>query len=66
MRKYKYANVNEQYTEADIRRCSGKKVFLKILPNTQENTYVGVFFLIKLQTCNFNKKERDSDTGVFL
>ena len=37
------------YLEADRsshRRCSIKKVFLKIL---QENTYVGISFLIKLQ-----------------
>ena len=31
------------------RRCSVKKVFLKILQNSQENTCVRVSFLIKLQ-----------------
>ena len=36
-----------------------KKVFLKILQNSQENTGARVFFLIKLQAsaCNFIKKE---------
>ena len=52
--------------EAVIRRCSVKKVFLKILESSQENTCASVSFLIKLQakTCNFIKK--DSGTGVFL
>ena len=40
-----------------------KKVFLKILQNSQENTCVGVSFLIKPQTCNFIKKE--TPTRVF-
>ena len=31
------------------RRCSVKKVFLEIVQNSQENTCVGVSFLIKLQ-----------------
>ena len=41
------------------RRCSIKKVFLKILQNSQENTCGRVSFLIKLQAeaCNFIKKE---------
>ena len=45
------------------RRCSlKKKVFLKILQNSQENTYVRVSFLTKLQAwglraTNFIKKE---------
>ena len=40
-------------------RYSIKKVFLKISPNSQENTCVSVSFLIKLQafTCNLIKKE---------
>ena len=40
-------------------RCSIKQVFLKISQNSQENTLVGVSFLIKLQVsaCNFIKKE---------
>ena len=46
-------------TEAVIRRCSVKKVFLEILQNSQKNTCARVSFLIKLQTsaCNFIKKE---------
>ena len=35
--------------EAVARRCSAKKVFLKIFQNSLENTCVGVSFLIKLQ-----------------
>ena len=49
------------------RRCSIKKVFLKISQNWQENTFVGVFFLKKVPF--FYKKspvlERDFDSGVF-
>ena len=43
--------------EAVVRRCSVKKVFLKISQNSKENTQV--FFTIKLQAqaCNFIKKE---------
>ena len=48
-----------------VRRCSVKKMSLKISQNSQENTCVGVSFLIKLQseTCNFIKKE--TPTHVF-
>ena len=43
-----------------------KKVFLKILQNSQGNKCAIVSFLIKLQAkaCNFIKKK--TDTGVFL
>ena len=34
------------------RRCSVKKVFLKISQNSQENTCDRVSFLIKLQVCH--------------
>ena len=39
--------------------CSIKKVFLKILQNSQENACASVSFLIKLQVdaCNLIKKE---------
>ena len=37
-------------TEAVVRRCSVKKVFLKISQNSKENTGARVSFLIKLQT----------------
>ena len=38
-------------------RCSIKKVFLEISQDSQENTCARVSFLIKLQACNFIKKE---------
>ena len=34
-----------------------KKVFLKVWQNSQENTCARISFLIKLQACNFIKKE---------
>ena len=36
-------------TEAVVRRCSVKKVFLEILQNSEENAGARVSFLIKLQ-----------------
>ena len=36
-------------TEAVVRRCSIKKVFLEIPQNSQENTCASVSFLIKLR-----------------
>ena len=36
-------------TEAVFQRCSVKKLFLNILPNSQENTCARVSFLKKLQ-----------------
>ena len=48
---------NHQETEVVVQKCSVKKVFLKISQNSQENTCVRVFFLIKLQACNFIAKE---------
>ena len=36
-------------------RCSIKKLFLKILRHSQEDTCVGIYFLIKFQACNFIK-----------
>ena len=38
-----------QNTEAVVRRYFAKKVTLKVLQNSQENTCTGVSFLIKLQ-----------------
>ena len=52
------------FSEAVSRRCSGKKVFLKISQNSQENTCARVSFLNKV-TC-LRPAKRDSDTGVFL
>ena len=48
-----------QYTEVVAWRCSGKKNFLRISQNSQENTPVGV---LSLQLCY----KRDSNTSVFL
>ena len=48
-------------TEAVAMRCSIKKVFLKMLENSQGNTCVGVSFLP--QAWNFMKKE--TPTHVF-
>ena len=49
------------FEEADIRRCSVKKLFLKMSKNSQENTCARVYFLIKLQAsacefCEISKK----------
>ena len=46
-RLHYYLNV----TEAAARRCSVKKMFLKVLQNWQENTCV------RVSACNFSKKE---------
>ena len=35
--------------EAVVQRCSVKKLFLEISQNSQENTWAGVSFLIRLQ-----------------
>ena len=43
-----------------VRRCTVKKVFLKISQNSQENTCAWIFFFNRLKTltaCNFIKKE---------
>ena len=37
-------NCKCQLLEAVVRRCSVKKVFLKILQNSQENTSASLFF----------------------
>ena len=54
-----YAHEFEYIFKSIHRRCSIRKVFLKILQNSQENTCTRVLFLIKLQAeaCNFIKKE---------
>ena len=45
--------IQEQPSE----RCSVKKSFLEISQNSQENACVRDSFIIKLQACNFIKKE---------
>ena len=54
-------------SEAVIRRCSMKKLFLKILQNWQKSTCARVSFLIKLQASgNFIKKEvKEVNAKVF-
>ena len=41
--------VKKLKVETVVQRCSVKKVFLKILQNSQENAYARVSFSIKLQ-----------------
>ena len=41
--------MEKKTTEAVNRKCSVKKVFLKISQNSQENTCARISFLIKLQ-----------------
>ena len=45
--------------ESVVRRCSVKKMLLKLSQNSQENTCAGVSFLIRLQAsaCNLIKKK---------
>ena len=60
-------NLLETVTETVFRRCSLKNVFLKIWQNSQENTCVGVSFLIKLHALGLQLYLKGhSDTGVFL
>ena len=48
------------------RKCSTRKLFLKILQYSQENTCVGISFLIKMQAFRAPALlKRDSNTGVF-
>ena len=52
-------NYDDELTEAVTRRCSVKKVFLKISGNSQKKPVPESLFLIKLQASA-------SGTGVFL
>ena len=48
------------------RKCFTRKLFLKILQYSQENTCVGISFLIKMQAFRAPALlKRDSNTGVF-
>ena len=49
-------------SEAATEGILQKKIILKILQNSQENTFSKVSFLIKLQALG----RRDSNTGIFL
>ena len=65
-----YANISLLYPLANgtlavavVPGCSVKNVFINILRNSHENTFVGVSFIMKLQepkVCNFIKKETSS------
>ena len=44
-------------SRAVVRMCPVEKVFLEIPQNSLENTFIRVYFLIKLQAYNFIKKE---------
>ena len=46
--------------EAVAKRCSVKKVFLKISQNSQENTCARVSFLIKLQAWGLQLFEKET------
>ena len=54
---------DELQKEEVVLKCFVKKVFLKLSQNWQENIFVGVSFLIKLQASGFIKKE--TETQVF-
>ena len=64
---------NERYifflnsTEAVGQRCSLKKLFIEISPNSYQNTCARVSFFIKLQAsiCNFIKKETSAQVFLF-
>ena len=59
--------INSPHTEAGTERVLLKKVLLKISENSQENTCVGVSFLIKLKVSGLQLyRKRDSDTGILL
>ena len=54
-----FSNNSEILTEAVVRRCSVKKMFLKISQNSQENTCAWVSFFNKVAglACNFIKNK---------
>ena len=55
------------HTRSSHEKFSVKKVLLEISQNSQENTCVGVSFLIKLQGSGLQLyKKGDSGTGAFL
>ena len=58
-----------EFTDKHKKQSSGnvlskEKMFLKILQNSQKNIFVGVSFLMKLQTVNLKLSE--AATGDFL
>ena len=54
-------------TEAVVKRCSAKKVLLKISQISQEITCARVSFFIKLQASGLHfYQKKESGTGLFL
>ena len=54
-------------SEADVRRCSVRKVFLEISQNSQENTYARVYFfktLTQVFLCEFCKISKNDNTLI--
>ena len=51
----RFKSVTFESTEAVVRSCSAKRVFLGISQNSQENTCARVSFLIKLQALGLIK-----------
>ena len=54
------------FSEAAVRRCSTKKVFIKILQNSQKKTCAGVFVLIKLQASKSEFINKETPAQAFL
>ena len=52
-------------SRSNHRRCSVKKVFLKISQNSQENTCVGLAFLLKSQTWGLQLYKYGTPTQMF-
>ena len=52
-------------SEAVTRRCSVKKVFLKISQNSQENTCARVSFFVKLQASGLQLDKKVTQAQVF-
>ena len=54
-----------QFSEAVVRRCTRKQVFLKLFQNSQKNTCIGVSVLIKLQVSRLELFEKETPVQVF-
>ena len=61
------SNSSGNKNKSSHRKCSMKKLFLKILQYSWENIYVRFYFLIRLQAFRIaTLLKRDSNTGEFL
>ena len=54
-----------QNAEAVARKCSRKKIFLKILENSQKNICARILFSINFQPGGLQLYLKNSGTGVF-